>query len=409
MLTCNPRFKTQSPLAVSTSLESYTISLRRELHKIPEPSWREEKTLALISIELDKISKESLYPSYITKRNGGIWVDLLVDEQLPFILFRSDIDALPIKEETNLFYSSIHEGYMHACGHDCHTAMLLTAFKAIASGLIFPKSNIRFVFQRAEECGENPSGGSMLVEEGVLKNIDFAYGLHISSTLESNVFYSRKDLMMANSSYIEFEINCSGGHVMRPDLGSNAISLMTDILSHLKGFEKLFFPPNEPIVFIPSIARAGAKSNIRPNTAYFCYAIRNFLPTVKREEFIHAVAEKIEMITKLYPSAKLSEFKVNNGYPALYNNSENYKFVENALREELLQTASSPILFSGEDFAYYLKETPGSFWLLGAKQNPIYDHHTSKFNPDESTLKTGVAFWLTLAQKATCRPTYHVL
>ncbi|MBM3193208.1 MAG: amidohydrolase [Chlamydiae bacterium] len=409
MLTCKPSFKIQSSLAISSSLESYTISLRRELHKIAEPSWREEKTLALISIELDKISKESIYPTYITTGKGGIWVDLIVDDHLPFILFRSDIDALPIKEETNLSFSSIHDGYMHACGHDCHAAMLLTSFKAIASGLIFPKSNIRFVFQRAEECGENPSGGSILVEEGVLKNIDFVYALHISSTLDSNVFYSRKDLMMANSSYIEFEINCSGGHVMRPDLGSNAISLMTDILTHLKGFEKLFFPPNEPIVFIPSIATAGGKSNIRPNTAYFCYAIRNFLSQAKREEFIHAIEQKVETITKLYPSAKLSNFKVNPGYPALYNNSESYKFVESALREELFQTAPSPILFSGEDFAYYLKETPGSFWLLGAKQSPMHDHHTSKFNPDESTLKTGVAFWLTLAQKAISRPTYHVL
>ncbi len=399
MLSCKQPLKVQPPLNIAKSLESETISLRREFHKIPEPSWQEEKTMDLIYSELNSMIKESIYPVNITQGKGGIWVDLIVNASFPWILFRADIDALPIKEETGLPYSSTHEGYMHACGHDCHTAMLLSCFKAITLGLIYPKSNIRFVWQRAEECGKNPSGGSLLVKEGVLKNIDFVYGLHISSAFEPNVFYSRKELMMANSSYIEFEVSCSGGHVMRPDLGSNAISILTDILNHLKGFEKLFFPPNEPIAFVPSIATAGGVSNIRPNSAYFCYAIRNFLSPQTLLTFINAVHQKVETITKLYPSAKLLSFKTHSGYPTLCNHLDNYLFVENALREQFFHTETSPLLFSGEDFSYFLKETPGSFWCLGAKQDPVYDHHTSKFNPDENVLATGVAFWLTLAQK----------
>ncbi len=388
-----------SPEEVAKSLEFYTISLRRAFHKIPEPSWKEEKTLALLKSELQKIILKSLYPTKVIEAKGGLWVDLLVDNSLPWILFRSDLDALPIEEETGLFFSSIHEGYMHACGHDCHIAMLLASFYAIATGMIACKSNIRFVWQRAEECGEDPSGGSLLVQEGVCNNIDFVYGLHISSTLESNTLYSRKNLMMANSCYIEFTINCSGGHVMRPDLGSNAISLMGDVLNHLKGFEKLYFGPDEPLAFVPSIAAAGTKSNIRPNSANFCFAIRNFLPEAERDAFIKAIKARLETITHLYPSAHLFSFDFKPGYPALYNNPENHLFVQNALQEQEFITLEAPLLFSGEDFSFYLQKTPGSFWLLGAKQDPLFDHHTSKFNPDESSLSQGVAFWLTLAHK----------
>ena len=388
-----------SPEEVAKSLEVYTINLRRAFHKIPEPSWKEEKTLALLKSELSKIILKSIYPTKIVEAKGGLWVDLIVDRSLPWILFRADLDALPIEEETGLPFSSVHKGYMHACGHDCHTAMLLASFHAIATCMIVPKSNIRFVWQRAEECGESPSGGSLLVQEGVCNNIDFVYGLHVSSTLESNAFYSRQTLMMANSCYIEFTIICSGGHVMRPDLVSNAISLMGDVLNHFKGFEKLYFGPDELVAFVPSIATAGTKSNIRPNSAHFCFAIRNFLPEAKRNAFIKAIKEKLETITLLYPSAHLASFDFTPGYPALYNDPENHLFVERALQEQEFKTLDSPLLFAGEDFSFYLQQTPGSFWLLGAKQDPIFDHHTAKFNPDESTLYQGVAFWLTLAHK----------
>jgi amidohydrolase len=385
---------------IAKSLELYTIDLRRAFHKIPEPSWKEEKTIALLKSELNKIIPKSHYPVKITEAKGGIWVDLILNPELPWILFRADLDALPIQEETNLPFSSEHKGYMHACGHDCHIAMLLASFHAVATTLVIPKSNIRFVWQRAEECGENPSGGSLLVQEGVCHNIDFVYGLHISSTQEKNRFYSRKNLMMANSSYIEFTLTCSGGHVMRPDLGTNAISLMGDVLSHLKGFEKLYFGPNEPIAFVPSIAKAGTKSNIRPNSATFCYAIRNFLSESKRAAFVNAIKERLKTLSLLYPSAKLSSFEFIPGYPALYNDPQNHYFVKNAIEDQGIQTQETPLLFSGEDFAYYLQKTTGSFWCLGAMQEPIFDHHTSKFNPDESSLSQGVAFWLTLASKS---------
>jgi amidohydrolase len=380
------------------SFQDDLIKIRREFHQIPEASWKETKTIEHILLYLQSFKLHSKYKYEIKENNGGIYVDLEIDESLPWILFRADIDGLPIVEETNLSFSSKHPGFMHACGHDCHTAILIIALKAITLNLVTPKSNIRFVWQRAEECGKIPSGGYLICKEGILNNISKVYGLHISSTLENGVFSSRKNIMMANSSYIEFTIHCSGGHVMRPDLGSNAISLMSDLLSHLKGFEKLFFGPDEPIAFVPSIARAGDTSNIRPNSAYFCFAIRNFLQKEKLDAFAKAIRQKIETITKLYPTAELSDFQFHSGYPSLANDPENYEFVKQLLEVEGFTTNESPLMFSGEDFSYYLNEIEGSFWCLGAKKEPVYDHHTSKFDPDESSLWQGVAFWLGIAK-----------
>jgi amidohydrolase len=397
MIDSLPSNQKKSVKEIALSFEEETIFIRRKFHQIPEPSWGEEKTLALILEHLKSIQGKSIFTFTIHQNAGGVYVDLLVNPTFSWILFRADIDGLPVQEETNLPFSSTHPGYMHACGHDCHTAILISSLKAISSGKINPKHNIRFVWQRAEECGKIPSGGHLICEEGTLENIKKVYGLHISSTLERGVFSSRKNIMMANSSYIEFTIHCSGGHVMRPDLGSNAISLMSDLLSHLKGFEKLFFGPDEPIAFVPSIARAGETSNIRPSSAYFCFAIRNFLTKEKLKAFTKAIKEKIETITKLYPTAILSDFKFQSGYPSLVNDPENHEFVSRLLEIEGFRAEICPLMFSGEDFSYYLQRVPGSFWCLGAKKEPVYDHHTSKFDPDESTLWLGVAFWLTLA------------
>ena len=383
---------------VAKTLESYARLARRALHKIPELSWQETKTLAFIKNELNAIFKKSIFPVTLTEAKGGIWVDLIAAPEYPWILFRADVDGLPIQEETNLPFASEHKGLMHACGHDFHAAMLLASFKAISLGAIHPTHNIRFVWQRAEECGRNPSGGSMLVDEGVCNNIDAAYGLHISSTLDPHLFCSRQNLMMANSSYIEFSFTCSGGHVMRPDLGSNAISVMTDVLQHLKGFEKLYFGADEPIVFVPSIACSGATQNIRPSSARVCFALRNFLTEAKRTAFVKAVKQRLETLSLLYPTTKLSSFEFCPGYPSLKNDPNSYFFVEDTLQEQGFKTATTNLMFSGEDFAYYLQKVPGSFWCLGAKQGEGWDHHTPKFNPSETVIPYGIAFWLTLAQ-----------
>ncbi len=386
---------------VSSYLEPYVIQLRQKLHEIPELGWEEEKTLALIKREIAEAMalSECGYAISMREAEGGVWVDVKVSSAYSTVLFRSDIDALPIQEETGLSFASKHPGKMHACGHDCHTAMLLGAFQAIMRGLIKPKANIRFVWQRAEEFSENRSGGQRLVEEGVCKGVDVAYGLHISSLCEPGVFYSRPGVMMANASLLSFTIECTGGHVMRPHVGSNAIYIMTDIHNALRGFEGIYFGPEEPIAFVPSIAHAGIAHNIRPNLAKMCFALRNFLSAEERDAFIDKVHKKVQSIVETYPSARLSHVEFLSGYPSLETDPDTYMFIKQGLEDLEMETKRIDLMFSGEDFSFYLEKVPGSFWILGAKQEEAWDHHTSKFNPDEAYLKDGLAFWLLLSQR----------
>ncbi len=383
----------------SNCLDSYSIAIRRELHMKPELSWEEEGTLALIKRELEASTKNSSLHFTFHESKGGIWVDLTIDESYPRILFRADIDALPIQEQNELEYASKVDGVMHACGHDCHTAMLLSAFRAIAEGWIVPKSNIRFVFQRAEEVGGEESGGALLVKDGVCDGVNSAYGLHIGGKDSLGVFYSKPGMMLCNPTTIEIEIEASGGHVASPFLGTNTIDVMTSIVCELRGIERLLLPPSEPLVFVPSVVKSGAASNVRPNKARVVYALRNFLTDEKKEKFINHVKMKIESIISSYVSTTLSLFEVTNSYPILINNPRSTRFVSNALNSMGFPIERDELSFAGDDFAYYLQKVSGSYWVLGAWQEGCLDHHTAKFNPSESALKHGVAFWLLLASR----------
>ena len=387
-------------LRVAAAFENHAISLRRTLHQIPELGWEEEKTLAVILQEIKEIAKGRSRTIDIYLKDGGIWVDLATDPSQPYILFRADIDALPIQEQTNLSYASKHAGKMHACGHDCHAAILLTAFAILAKKLVIPKVNLRFVWQRAEEYNQCRSGGERLIEEGVTEGIDYAYGLHMNPTTEVGSFFSRPGLMMSNTSQINCSIECSGGHVMHPDRGSNAIYIMTDIQNSLRGLDSIYFKPSEPIAFVPSIAQAGVASNIRPNRADLSFALRNFLPVDERDAFVQIIKEKIYAITSTYPTAKVADFSFFPGYPSLTTDPANYRFVKDLLTYNDFITNECPPLFCGEDFAYYLEKVPGSFWCFGAK-NPgkNFDLHTSQCSPNEDALKIGVVYWLLLSQQ----------
>lgn len=383
--------------AISKTYQEEAVRIRRHLHEHPELSWEEIGTIAFLKEEIKKLCHLST-ELQLEEKKGGLVCNLVVDASKKTILFRADIDALAIYEETNLPFSSKNQGVMHACGHDFHTAMLLTALKIIIEKKLTLAYNLRIVFQRAEENPLVKSGGESLVEEGVVEGVDFAVGLHIDSKKEVGEFSSKKGALMANACSVYFKIKCLGGHVMNPERGSNAIDILTDIHLHLRGFILCNIGPNEPIAFVPAISSAGSRCNIMPNEASACYSFRNFLSEEKKRLFIDQLKKRLELLVELYPHAKLVDFYFSNGYPVLENDEEIYLATKKVLDSGYVKTTESSPLFAGEDFAYYLKKVKGAFWVLGAKQDPPYDHHTSYFNPSEESLWIGVFFWLLIAQ-----------
>lgn len=377
--------------------QEYARYIRRFLHQYPELAWNEERTLTFLLQEIQKYKALSPLQIDIHEKFAGFYVDVTIDKNLPRLLFRADCDALPIQEETHLEYASKNPGVMHACGHDFHCAMLLAAFRAIVEHQLPLSHNLRFVFQRAEEIGNEKSGGKIFVQEGVCAGVAEAFALHIITSFESGVFYTKPNELMANTTLIDFEVECKGGHVMRPYLGSNAIDIQTELALALRGFDRLHLEPTDPVTFIPSFSQSGVANNVRPNHLKMTYAFRNFLRLDKRRQFVEAVENKVSSVVSSFKDAKLSAFRIIDGYPVLSNDPEQTKLSTQMLQYANLPVQPSPLLFAGEDFAYYLQQTPGSYWCLGAMQGEKQDHHTPSFNPNEDVLHLGVAFWLLLA------------
>lgn len=389
------------------------VTARRALHEIPEPRWETARTRTYIRGYVDAIiaaiDNSAIKSVKFRKLRGGFVLDIRVDETPTFRMFRADFDGLKILEETQLPFASKNTGCMHACGHDCHTAMLLIAAEMVLRGHVTPSMNLRFVFQDAEENPGSPpdhrSGAQVLVSEGVLEGVSEVYGLHIWAEGESGVFSSRHGAVHCNSDRMLIEISSTGGHVMRPDQGTNAIRVMGRIICQLEGFQNLVLNPFEPVVLEPSAARSGDASslNIRPSRATLGYAVRNFLDERERKQFEGQLRAEIQNIAAGFNDVSVEVTNIR-GHQAGYNTDESVDNVKLLLGQAGYKVEEIEQKFGGEDFWFYRNDQtgiPGSFWYLGANQPGCGGHHTPTFNPDESALKHGVAFWLALATAPT--------
>jgi amidohydrolase len=149
---------------------------------------------------------------YITPKRGGIWVDINFDPSFDRILFRADVDALPIQEATELPYRSKIPGVMHSCGHDMHAAMLLSAFKAIATAKDAQwKNNLRFLFQRAEEFGRVSGAEKLVKTTKLLEGVNRAYAIHVSNTKPAGQFASCPGPILGSTDSFTVKIQSTGG------------------------------------------------------------------------------------------------------------------------------------------------------------------------------------------------------
>ncbi len=380
-----------------------TIGWRRALHRIPEVRWEESQTLATIRSVAEALVSASPLRDKVEMGDwkGGLVIDVTAAPGAGRILFRADVDGLEIREDTGLPYASEHPGFMHACGHDMHAAMLLGALAAICRSAEPPGTNLRCVFQRAEENPVTQSGGACLVSEGVLQGVTEAHALHVWATSPLGRFESRPGAAFGNSDRLRILIETSGGHVATPGAGVNALDIVTDILIGLREYGEHTLGPKGSFSLAPAIVKAGTASNVRPATAEMWFAARNLLPPGERARFHEALTDRVHAIAARYRDPRLKvTVNVIRGHPMLENSVGPYERVRHTLERAGMTTAVGEPLLAGEDFAYYLEAqggVPGALWLLGANQPACGDLHTPKFNPDERALEYGVLFWLLLA------------
>ena len=361
------------------------IKWRRYLHQNPEVSFKEVETAKYIYNELSKFPNITLS----TPTENSVVAILKGNNSGETIALRADIDALEILEEADVDFKSKNPGVMHACGHDTHVAMLLGAVKVLSEIPEKIKGTVKFIFQPAEECP--PGGAKAIVEAGVLDDVDFIFGLHIFSGIESGNIGIINGPLTAAADIFEINIKGKGAHGSMPELSVDPILTGVEIINNLNNIVSRNISPMDNVVISIGQFTSGQAHNIIPDTAKIKGTVRSYndetrLFTKKRIE------EVVEHVCKMYRAEYELEYTL--GYSSVVNNIKATDIVRNAAKkivgEEKIYVA--PKIMVGEDFSAYTDVTKGSFFILGggaSEDGYKYINHNPNFIIDEESLPVG--------------------
>ena len=379
------------------------FSLRRRFHENPELSFQEFETAAFVKEFLIKLGLE------VFSEVGKTGVIGLLKGPFPgpTILLRADMDALPMKESTNLPFSSKKPGVNHACGHDGHIAILLITAKIISEKFSKElKGNIKFLFQPAEESGGGAS--EMLKDEKnlVLENphVDQCFGLHLESTSKLGKIQLSPGFFSAFIHDFYVKIKGKGGHGSAPHMNKDQIFAAIQIANSFYTITGKDLNPCNKFVITIGKFHGGTVENVIPNECEFSGTFRCY-----EEDDKEMIKKRMQGIAKGLALAYEVEAEVSfdDGYPAIYNHPDETKILNEACGEIVGKENIGPcsIGLFGEDFSFFVKERPGAFFLLGAatedsiKNNKIINHHSEEFNFNEDSMVVGVSIWIKLVEK----------
>jgi len=365
--------------------------IRRTIHRHPELRMKEYNTARLVKEYLDQLGID-VFAQYAG--TTGVIARIRGEKAGPVRAFRADMDALPIKEETGLPYSSEIEGVMHACGHDFNTSIVLGLARVLSMERENLKGEIVFVFQPGEEGG---FGGKILAESGFIEKFGISYivAQHLYPDVPLGKIGYRKGLTTANADGFTITIKGKGGHGARPDRGIDPIVVASHIVVAFSTICAREVSPLDPTVITVGSIHAGTAGNIIPDTATIIGTIRTL-----GEENRKFVASRVERVAKSIASGFRAEAEVSigYGYPSLANDPEVTDKLKEAgktfLGEENVLEITEPTM-GAEDFAFYLKKIPGTFYRLGV--GPCEPLHSARFSPNEKVLKIGVGVNATMA------------
>jgi amidohydrolase len=378
---------------VDESVFERMVEIRRDLHRHPELAWQEEGTAERIGAALD-----ALGISHRRVCSTGVVADLPGASGGPVIALRADIDALPIREETGLPFASVHDGNMHACGHDAHTSMLLGAAELITrhGGLEAP---VRLIFQPAEEQG---SGAESLVAEGVLDEVAMIFGGHIDPRFPTGTLLLTPGTVNASTDTFRVTVTGRGGHAGRPHEAVDAIVIASQIVNALQAIVSRQVDPDAPSVISVTKFHAGTAVNAIADRADLEGTVRAHDDAV-RQHLIRSMRRIAEAIATANDAIALVE--ISEGSPAVVNSPEMLALARQAALEivgEEQITRLPQANMGGEDFGYYLQHVPGCFIRIGAgcEGREFHSAHSSKFDVDEEALAYGAAWYQRIAQVA---------
>ena len=379
------------------SLQSELVAWRRRLHQKPELGFEEQLTAEFIQRKLEAWNIP--YQAGIAKTG----VVATIDSGSPgkVLAIRADMDALPVQEANEVPYKSQHEGKMHACGHDGHTAIALGTAYYLSQHRDRFTGTVKIIFQPAEE---GPGGAKPMIEAGVLRNpdVDAIIGLHLWNNLPLGTVGVRPGALMAAVECFRATVIGKGGHGAMPDQTVDSIVVASQIVNALQTIVARNVNPLDSAVVTVGEFKAGTALNVIADTANLSGTIRYFNPELET-----LIGDRIDAIIAGVCQMHGADYKLDHWqlYPPTINDSA----IADLVRSVAMEVVETPVgvvpecqTMGGEDMSFFLNEVPGCYFFLGSA-NPekqlAYPHHHPRFDFDEAALGMGVEMFVRCVER----------
>ena len=366
------------------------VALRHRLHAAPELAYEEHETSALVASYLSEWG----YDVVTGVGRTGVVGTLRQGPGERSLALRADMDALPIEEATGLAYASRNPGKMHACGHDGHTTILLSAARQLAASRQF-SGTLRVIFQPAEE---NNSGARTMIEDGLFERfpVDAVFGLHNWPGIPTGQFAFLDGPAMASVDLVIIKIHGRGGHGAKPHQTVDPVVVSASLVMALQTLVSRNVDPLEMAVVTVGSIHGGVAPNVIPDSVELQLTVRTFNAAI-REQIRQRLTALVESQAASFGAS--AEVFYPRGYPVLVNHAAETEFARQVARrhfgEERIDTSLRPITAS-EDFAFMLEQRPGSYLFLGNGDSA--DLHSPHYDFNDAILPDAARYWVQLAQ-----------
>jgi amidohydrolase len=362
------------------------VAVRRDLHQHPETAFEEVRTSGIVAERLRALGLE--VRTGVAKT--GVLATVRGAKRGKTVLLRADMDALPIHEENDTPYRSQVAGKMHACGHDCHTSILLGVAKELVRDAGELAGSVTLCFQPAEECGGGAEG---MIAEGALADPrpDATFGLHVWQDLDLGTVGVTPGPFMAAVDEFTVTVRGKGGHGAMPHLSVDPIVCLAHMVTALQTIASRRASPFDEVVVSVTQMRAGTAFNIIPETAWMNGTVRVFDPALWEalpghfERIVRGVAETFGCAVEI-DFHRFNQPTVNDPAMAALAREAAAEVVGAGNVRDDVRT------MGGEDYSAFLRKVPGCFIAVGSRnvsRGLIYGHHHPRFDVDEQCLAIG--------------------
>ena len=381
-------------------LQQELVTMRRDLHRIPEFGGELPKTKAYVIQKLEEMG----IPYQENPDDSGLTAVINEGGDGKTIAFRADMDALKIQEENDLEFKSEHDGLMHACGHDAHMAMLLGTAKVLNENKEKIPGRVKLIFQTDEE---NSRGAERSIAAGCLDGVDAIFGTHIGTLrgkeIPAGTVISHAGSCMASFDKFVIKVKGYGCHGSTPEKGIDPINIAAHIIINLQAVIAREISAVKPAVLTVGHVVAGDTYNIIPSEVLIEGTTRAFEEEV-RQHMAMRIGEIAETTAKVFGGEV--EYEMIWGAPPVINDEAMAALAAECARDVVgdayvIDQVSEPITV-GEDFSYYANQVPAAFMFLSSsnpEKKTDAPHHNCRFDVDEDVLWIGPAVFVRVAEK----------